>query len=332
MNKFNIRLMRLVCIFAGAGISTVHAQTAVEYIHTDAQGTPIAVTDSNRNVIERSEYEPFGQLLNRPLTDGPGFTGHVQDAVTGLTYMQQRYYDPLVGRFLSADPVTAYASPGENFSRYWYANNNPFSFTDPDGRKPKDDRDCNEATCPPDDERSRREKAEERQRNRLHDLGWGISVADLPTPSEGLVDAVAGFGDTLSFGITKWARVEYDLGTVNYESGFYAGGQVAGVIYTTAFGGMAGLRAAGAKGPGLEFSHWIPARMGGPRSVFNGNWVSASRHALSDPYRYRFAPRTWKMSNPMPSRINQQWHRIPWIYRGAGAGAAYGGASVLTND
>jgi RHS repeat-associated protein len=58
----------------------------------------------------------------------------VQDAATGLTYMQQRYYDPLIGRFLSVDPVTAYSMLGANFNRYWYANNNPYKFTDPDGR------------------------------------------------------------------------------------------------------------------------------------------------------------------------------------------------------
>jgi RHS repeat-associated protein len=58
----------------------------------------------------------------------------VQDAATGLTYMQQRYYDPLIGRFLSVDPVTAYSSPAGNFNRYWYANNNPYRFYDPDGR------------------------------------------------------------------------------------------------------------------------------------------------------------------------------------------------------
>lgn len=111
----------------------LHAQT-VEYIHTDALGTPIAVTDANRVVIERSEYEPYGKLLNRPLTDGPGFTGHVQDAATGLTYMQQRYYDPMLGLFLSVDPVTAYSNPLGQFHRYRYANDNPYRFTDPDGR------------------------------------------------------------------------------------------------------------------------------------------------------------------------------------------------------
>lgn len=49
--------------------------------------------------------------------------------------MQQRYYDPSLGRFLSVDPVTANPNTGTNFNRYWYANNNPYKFTDPDGRR-----------------------------------------------------------------------------------------------------------------------------------------------------------------------------------------------------
>ncbi len=50
--------------------------------------------------------------------------------------MQQRYYEPLAGRFLSVDPVTTDASDGSFFNRYVYANNNPFKFKDPDGRAP----------------------------------------------------------------------------------------------------------------------------------------------------------------------------------------------------
>ena len=110
----------------------------VKYQHTDALGTPIAVTDAAKAIVQTSEYEPDGQLTNRALTDGPGYTGHVQDAATGLTYMQQRYYDPVIGRFLSVDPVTAYSSPGANFNRYWYANNNPYKFIDPDGRQSRE--------------------------------------------------------------------------------------------------------------------------------------------------------------------------------------------------
>lgn len=123
-------MVSLICV------RPVQAQT-VEYVHTDALGTPVAITNAAAQVIERSEYEPYGKLLNRPLTDGPGFTGHVQDATTGLTYMQQRYYDPGIGRFLSVDPVTAYGSGDmRHFNVYAYAYNNPYKFTDPDGRCP----------------------------------------------------------------------------------------------------------------------------------------------------------------------------------------------------
>jgi RHS repeat-associated protein len=104
------------------------------YVHTDALGSPIARTNSAGTVIERSEYEPYGKLLNRPNDDRAGYTGHVMDSASGLTYMQQRYYDPQIGRFLSVDPVTADGNTGSNFHRYWYANNNPYKFTDPDGR------------------------------------------------------------------------------------------------------------------------------------------------------------------------------------------------------
>jgi RHS repeat-associated protein len=47
----------------------------------------------------------------------------------------QRYYDPLIGRFLSVDPMASDMNNGWNFNRYNYAANNPYKFTDPDGRQ-----------------------------------------------------------------------------------------------------------------------------------------------------------------------------------------------------
>jgi len=110
--------------------------TTVLYQHTDGLGSPIAVTNQSRTVVERSEYEPYGQqIFNRTATDGPGYTGHVYDSAIGLNYMQQRYYDPLLGRFVSVDPISADSVGGGNFNRYWYANNNPYGNIDPDGRQ-----------------------------------------------------------------------------------------------------------------------------------------------------------------------------------------------------
>lgn len=113
------------------------AQTTVKYVHTDALGSVVAMTDGSGAVVEATrEYEPYGQQLTPAVQDGPGYTGHVQDAATGLTYMQQRYYDPGIGLFLSVDPVTAYGGDIRHFNRYAYAYNNPYKFTDPDGRCP----------------------------------------------------------------------------------------------------------------------------------------------------------------------------------------------------
>ncbi len=105
-----------------------------QYDHTDGLGSPVARTDAARNVLSRTRYEPYGYTA-AGTTPTAGFTGHVNDAETGLVYMQQRYYDPIASRFLSIDPVTTDANTGGSFNRYAYASNNPFKYVDPDGRE-----------------------------------------------------------------------------------------------------------------------------------------------------------------------------------------------------
>jgi RHS repeat-associated protein len=106
------------------------------YIHTDGLGSPVAKSDKFGNLISgsRTRYEPYGATA-AGATPTIGFTGHVNDPATGLIYMQQRYYDPYAGRFLSTDPVLTDAETGSSFNRYIYANNNPFRYIDPDGRE-----------------------------------------------------------------------------------------------------------------------------------------------------------------------------------------------------
>lgn len=108
---------------------------ARRYQHSDALGSPLVVTDGSGAVVEQTRYEPYGQQVNRPMTDGIGFTGHMTDASSGLVYAQQRYYDPSLGLFLSVDPVQADAKTAASFNRYVYGNNNPVKFKDPDGRE-----------------------------------------------------------------------------------------------------------------------------------------------------------------------------------------------------
>ncbi len=109
------------------------------YEHTDALHSPISESNAAGTVTRIQRYTPYGEPSGNTYTQGPGFTGHVTDAATGLTYAQQRYYDPVIGRFLSVDPVAADGNTGASFNRYNYAGNNPYKFTDPDGRQECDE-------------------------------------------------------------------------------------------------------------------------------------------------------------------------------------------------
>ncbi len=114
-----------------------NAIIATKYQHTDALGSPVAITNEAGAVIERTNFDPYGGAVGK-VVDGIGYTGHVMDPLTGLTYMQQRYYDQGVGRFLSVDPIAANPNDGQGFNVYQYAANNPYRFMDPDGRREED--------------------------------------------------------------------------------------------------------------------------------------------------------------------------------------------------
>lgn len=109
----------------------------VSYLHADALGSPVLVTNAAGAVETRERHLSYGAPVDGTVADTIGFTGHQEDPATGLVYMQQRYYDPAIGRFLSVDPVTALDNGDmRHFNRYAYAYNNPYKFTDPDGRLP----------------------------------------------------------------------------------------------------------------------------------------------------------------------------------------------------
>ncbi len=111
---------------------------SVEYVHTDALGSPVSYTSSTGSVLpgRRTLYEPYGTPTTTPRDGEPTYTGHQYDTSTGLIYAQHRYYDPALGRFLGPDPMAVDTISAFNWNRYAYANNNPYRFTDPDGRCP----------------------------------------------------------------------------------------------------------------------------------------------------------------------------------------------------
>jgi RHS repeat-associated protein len=116
-------------------IAEVNSASGTTYVHTDPLGSAVAHTNSVGVILTRSRYEPYGGTAAGTTLSGPAFAGHVNDADTGLVYMQQRYYEPLAGRFLSVDPVATDGKDGSSFNRYAYANNSPYVHIDPDGRE-----------------------------------------------------------------------------------------------------------------------------------------------------------------------------------------------------
>ena len=100
---------------------------------TDHLGTVRDIADAAGNVVDRIDYDSFGNVLAESapaLGDRYKFTGREFDTATGLYYYRARYYDPQLGRFLSPDPREFDAGDG---NLYRYVGNSPLTNTDPRG-------------------------------------------------------------------------------------------------------------------------------------------------------------------------------------------------------
>lgn len=115
----------------------------VIFFFNDAQGSAVAAVNEAGELCWSEEYTAYGdKTINDDLVspvgcgivgEERGFTGHTEDVNSDLVYMQQRYYDPNIGRFLSIDPIEVNPNEPMTFNRYAYANNNPYKYTDPNG-------------------------------------------------------------------------------------------------------------------------------------------------------------------------------------------------------
>lgn len=90
--------------------------------------------NSNGGVVGSQLYGPYGntRYSNGTLPTSIGFTGQRADSVTGLDYYVARYYDPVVGVFLSPDSVQGNA---QGMQPYAYVGGNPETRTDPTGHR-----------------------------------------------------------------------------------------------------------------------------------------------------------------------------------------------------
>ncbi|MBI4267686.1 MAG: RHS repeat-associated core domain-containing protein [Chloroflexi bacterium] len=78
---------------------------------------------------------PFGATRSGSVPTDKKFTGQRLDG-TGLYYYGARYYDPTIGRFISADTVVPDFADPQSLNRYSYVYNKPLKYTDPSGHFP----------------------------------------------------------------------------------------------------------------------------------------------------------------------------------------------------
>lgn len=104
------------------------------FCHQDGLGTVTDLTDSTGATAKSYSYDAYGKILESPGTlDQPyTYTGREFDSESGLYCLRARYYDPMVGRFLQADPLGIAA--GVNL--YSYVSNHPLNLIDPSGLSP----------------------------------------------------------------------------------------------------------------------------------------------------------------------------------------------------
>lgn len=120
--------------YLGAKLVAKKSGSTITYLHSDYLGSTAAESNTNGTVTARRHYQPFGESIETP-TDDVGYTGHKFDTDLDLSYMEARYYDPVLGRFMANDPLGFSPGGPMTFNRYSYANNNPYTFIDPDGRQ-----------------------------------------------------------------------------------------------------------------------------------------------------------------------------------------------------
>jgi RHS repeat-associated protein len=118
------------------GGSTVETR----YYHTDGLGSIVAVSDEFGRIEKRFTYDPWGQRdmpLDTHAGEGGGitrgFTDHEHLDDFGLIHMNGRVFDPVLARFLSADPFVQDIENSQCYNRYSYCLNNPLVYIDPSG-------------------------------------------------------------------------------------------------------------------------------------------------------------------------------------------------------
>ena len=122
------------------------------YLHRDNLHSILAISDQNKNILERRMFDAWGNLIklqnasgqfiinngqtliaNYKMLSDRGYTGHEHLFGIGLINMNGRLYDPKLRRFLMPDNNLQDPTNSQNYNRYGYVLNNPLMNIDPTG-------------------------------------------------------------------------------------------------------------------------------------------------------------------------------------------------------
>ena len=126
-----------------------HGSAAELYYYlVNAQGDVAAILDSSGTMVAFYDYDAWGNCTvynssAKVLTDPTSianinplrYRGYYYDAETGFYYLQSRYYDPAICRFINADTfATTDANGFLSANMFAYCENNPINNSDPTGK------------------------------------------------------------------------------------------------------------------------------------------------------------------------------------------------------
>ena len=127
---------------AGAVFGVLHNGTPYYYVR-NGQNDIVALVDQNANIIGQYSYDAWGKPIQvtgdaEIVSLNPfRYRGYVYDEETGLYYLQSRYYDPELGRFLNADAIAGEIGTLGSHNVFAYCMNNPVNQVDPSGHAGK---------------------------------------------------------------------------------------------------------------------------------------------------------------------------------------------------
>jgi RHS repeat-associated protein len=110
------------------------------WVHTDSLGSPVTWTapGTGKGTTAVHAYLPWGGTRAQTGTTytARDFTGQLKDGASGLHFYNARYYDSVLGRFLSPDSIVPNPRDARDFNRFTYVTSNPLKYTDPNGHDP----------------------------------------------------------------------------------------------------------------------------------------------------------------------------------------------------